>query len=377
MSGLWLRAVVSTVSIFVGAVSFFPGRVFPAAERPGWQAEWDRVLAAARKEGKVVVFGPPGAAARRALTEDFQKSFAGIEVEYTGITGSKLSPRILAERRAGQYLVDVHVGGTGTIVQSLLPERALDPVEPALILPDVLDPRKWWEGRLEFADSAGKYNLIFTTNVRTHIAVNPKSVNKEELLSYWDLLDPKWRGKIVMDDPTLSGPGQGTAKFFLIHPSLGKEFIRRFFTEQKITLVRNERQMLEWIVRGDYLIAVSPSELHTTELKAKGLPIELIRGNHFKESSSLNVGFGSVTLMNRAPHPHAAKAYLNWLLSRAGQTDWSKGSGYPSRRLDVPRDHIDPDVLPEEGKTYLPTYKEEYFRYNDEVEALIKDLLKR
>jgi ABC-type Fe3+ transport system substrate-binding protein len=81
--------------------------------------------------------------------------------------------------------------------------------------------------------------------------------------------------------------------------------------------------------------------------------------------------------MNRAPHPNAARLYLNWLLSKEGQTDWSRASSYPSRRLDGPRDHLNPESLPQEGKSYLPTYKEEYFKYNDEAEALIIELLKR
>ena len=370
------RLVVRTLYLVGIFVLFGAGELF-AAERAGWQAEWERVQAGAKKEGKVIVFGPPGAAARRGLSEGFEKSFPGIEVEYNGMTGSKASPRLLAERRAGRYLVDVHVGGTGSMLQSLLPAGALDPIPPALILPEVVDPKKWWLGKLEFSDTAGKYNLVFTTNVRTHVAVNPKLVKTGELKSYWDFLNPKWRGKIVMDDPTLSGPGQGTAKFFLIHPDLGKEYIRRLFTEQKITLLRNERQALEWVVRGDYLIVISPSELHTNELKSKGLSIELVRGEQFKESSTLNVGFGSVALMNRAPHPNAARLYLNWLLSKEGQTDWSRASSYPSRRLDVPRDHLNPESLPQEGKSYLPTYREEYFRYNDEAEAFIIELLKR
>jgi hypothetical protein len=57
--------------------------------------------------------------------------------------------------------------------------------------------------------------------------------------------------------------------------------------------------------------------------------------------------------------------------------DWSRASGYPSRLLDVPRDHLSPESIPQEGKSYLPTYKEEYFRYNDEVEDFIRELLKR
>lgn len=375
--GRCIRLGILLLIMLLGSFGSLVAQSSGPSSKSGWQEEWKQVVATARVEAKVVVLGPPGAGARRALTVGFQKSFPGIEVEYTGATGSRTAPRLLAERRSKKYLADIYISGTGTIIRSLLPAGALDPIGPALILPEVLDTSKWWQGRLEFADRAEKYDLVFTTNVRTHVAINPQLVNKDEIRSYWDLLNPKWRGKIVMHDPAVRGPGQGTAKFFLIQPTLGKEFIRRFFTEQKVTLSRNSRQILEWIARGEYLIAVSPSELHTTELKAKGLPIELLRSNQFKEGSNLNAGFGTVALINRAPHPATAKVYLNWLLSKDGQTAWSKGSGYPSRRIDVPRDQFDPAVLPQDGKSYLSTYKEEYFHYNEEVRAFIQTILKR
>lgn len=348
-----------------------------AQPKSGWQPEWEKTVAAAKKEGKVVVLGPPGAADRRVLTEGFQKSFPGIDVEYTGASGFQVVPRLQAERRAGKYLADVHVGNPGSILSSMLPAGMLDPVKPALVLPEVLAPSKWWEGGLEFADRAAKYNVVFSTDVRTHVVANPKLVKKEEMRSYWNLLDPKWAGKILMKDPLVRGPGGGTALFWYIHPALGKEFIRRFFTEQKVAISNNDRQILEWIARDQYSIGVGHSTNIATDFVRKGLSIEELRSEQFKEGSNLNAGFGSVTLINRAPHPNAAKVYLNWLLSKEGQTDWSVGSGYPSRRLDVPRDHLDPLKLPKEGVAYQKQYKEEYTRLQDEVNEFLATLLKR
>lgn len=345
--------------------------------KSGWQGEWERVLAAAKTEGKVVVLGPPGGALRRALTEGFQKSFPGIEVEYSGAWGSRMSPRLLAERRARQYLADLHIGGTTTMLTSLIPAGVLDPIMPALILPDVTDTSKWWQGRHDFADRAGKYNLVFTANVNSPLMINPQLVKKEEIRSHWDLLDPKWRGKIAMHDPMVSGPGQGVAKFWYANPKLGKEFIRRFFAEQKVTISRNNRQILEWIIRGSKLIAVGASDTLATELKAKGLPIEKVNTDQIKEGSFLTGGFGSVGLINHAPHPNAAIVYLNWLLSKDGQTSWSKGAGYFSRRLDVPRDHLDPAIIPKEGIAYQIQHKEEYVIVRNQVRAFLKTILKR
>ena len=351
-------------SLFFLLLSF---SVSHAQATPASQSEWEKVQSAAKKEGRVVVWGPPGAEARQALTQGFRKSFAGVEVEYSGAPGSKIAPRLAAERQAGQYLVDMHIGGTTTMLESLLDANVLDPIRPALILPDVSDPKKWLQGRLDFADREEKYNLVFSTNVKTPAAVNPQLVKKDVLRSYWDLLHPQWSGKIVMRDPLNAGPGLATATFWYAQRGLGKEFMQKFFTQQKVVFSGDDRQMLEWVARGDYLIAVAPSELQATGLKSKGLPLELWRAEQFKESSYLTAGFGSVVLINRAPHPNAAKLYLNWLLSKEGQLEWSRGSGYFSRRLDVPHSHLDSVLIPQEGIRYQSNYKEEYVRLREEI----------
>jgi iron(III) transport system substrate-binding protein len=287
-----------------------------------------------------------------------------------------MAPKLLAERRSGQYLADLHVGNPGTMLTSLIPARALDPISPALILPDAIDSNKWWQGKLDFADTE-KHTLVFSTNVMTHVAANPQAVKKGEIRSYLDLLNPKWQGKIGMYDPTILGPGSGTFTFWYLHPALGKDFLRKFFTQQKVTLSRDNRQLLEWLVKGDYFIAVSPSELHATELIAKGLPIGLLHADQFKEGGLLNAGFGAVALINRAPHPNATKVYVNWLLSRDGQLDFSKATGYPSRRLDVPRDQFDPGSLPREGVPYLLGYGQQYSQAQVEASEFAKSLLKK
>ena len=349
---------------------------FPQTKRP-WQAEWEWVLKAAREEGRVVVLGPPGNDVRRALTEPFEKSFPGIKAEYMGATGSKMAPRLLSERRAGHYLADVHVGNPGTTTTTLLPNGVLDTIRPALILPEVTDTSKWWRGQLNFADRDEKYSLVFSTNVMTHVAVNPQNVKKGELRSYSDLLNPKYKGKIAMYDPMILGPGSGTLTFFYAHPDLGKDFLRKLFTQQGVILSRDNRQLLEWLARGNYFVAIAPSELHATELTSKGLPIELVHAEQFKEGGLLNAGFGSVSLIDRPPHPNAAAVYINWLLSREGQMEWVKASGYPSRRLDVPRSQFDPGVLPKEGVPYLPGYGEQYNRVAVEANEFAKSLIRQ
>ena len=119
-----------------------------------WQDEWERVLQAAKKEGKIALIGPVGADRRDALTIAFEKKY-GIGVEYHADSGAGILPRLSAERKADRYLWDVVVTGTTTGLENLIPARVLDPLEPNLILPEVKDLKLWRNGALEFLDPDG------------------------------------------------------------------------------------------------------------------------------------------------------------------------------------------------------------------------------
>src|SRR5437899_4556454 len=208
--------------------------------------EWEKILASGKKEGKVAIIGPVGADRRDVLVEPFQKKY-GLTVEYFADRGAGIGPRLSTERGAGQYLWDVTVTGTTTGLLVLLPAGMLDPMEPALILPDVKDPKQWRGGALEFAD-AGKRFLVMTPSQRGTLFVNPKVVKPQEIKSYKDLLNPKWRKKIVMDDPTRAGPGQATFTFFYLHPELGPNFIRALGKHEP-TVLRDYTKEIAGIAR--------------------------------------------------------------------------------------------------------------------------------
>ena len=371
---LWLMVALFVAAFFL-KIDFVSAQVRGSA--PASMADWEQVLEAAKKEGKVVLFGPAGANARQALADGFEKKFPGIKVEFTSGSGAKLSARLLAEHRAGVYAVDVVLTGTTTMLESLLPAKVLEPIPPKLILPEVTDLSKWWQGRLDYSDDAEKYNLVFTASVKVPITVNPQMVKVKEFRSYWDLLSPKWTGKMAMRDPTAAGPGLATATFWYAHPALGVKFMRELFLKQKVVLSPDDRQVLEWAAQGKYAIILAPNELMATELKSKGLLLESVGAEQFKEGSYLTTANGSVAMIDRAPHPNAAKLYLNWLLSRDGQTQWTRLSGYLSRRLDVPRDHVDPIAVPKDGIEYQPNYKEQYVRQKGEIVPFLRQLLQR
>ena len=98
-----------------------------------WRQRWDKTLNAAKKEGRVVVWGPPGELIRQAMTREFNKAYPDITVEYSGARGGEQAVRIKAERDGGVHSVDVLLSGTTTAMIQMKPIGALDPIEPALI----------------------------------------------------------------------------------------------------------------------------------------------------------------------------------------------------------------------------------------------------
>lgn len=337
-----------------------------------WQEEWDRVLQAAKKEGKVAMIGPVGADRRDALTIAFEKKY-GISVEYHADSGAGILPRLSAERKADRYLWDVVVAGTTTGLENLIPARVLDPLEPNLILPEVKDLKLWRNGALEFLDP-GRQLLVMTPFQRGTLFVNTTLANAKEFKSYKDLLDPKWKGKIIADDPRKSGPGQATFTFFFLHPELGVKFIRAI-AGQGLTLLRDYAQEVNMLGQGRYSVGLGFSDSLAEQRIKQGVPVEIVDIRQLKEGSDISPASGGLSIFNRAPHPNAAKVYINWLLSKEGQTSNARATGYISNRLDVPTDHAAPWRVPQPGS--IKTYTREAIDKREELLPILNEVFGR
>ncbi len=342
----------------------------PPAATPAQQSEWDRVLAAAKQEGTVAVIGPTGDDRRTALTEDFEKTY-GITVEYLADAGAGIPPRISAERGADQYRWDVFIGGTTTGLESLIPMGALDPLEPALIRPEVKDPAQWRGGTLEFVDE-GRTLLVMTPFHRGTLFINTAQVQPDELKSYRDLLDPKWRGRLVSDDPRRAGPGQATFTFFYLHPELGPDFMRALL-RQDLTLMQDYQQEIDAVGQGRVPILIGGSDALAEARIKQGIPLGIVDPRVLRERSDVSPASGATALFNKAPHPNAARVYLNWLLDKDAQTAYARATSYVSSRLDVPTDHTFPWRVPEPGA--VKTYDRNAMNAKDPVVALITEVL--
>ena len=345
------------IVIFLIAYLFMSASAGLAAQAD-WKKRWEQTLAAAKKEGQVTVY----IYRYEGLLADFKKEFPGINVVSVSGRGNELTTRIMSERRAGKYIVDVYSGGTGGNYNVLYKGKALDPIKPALILPEVVDESKWYAKEHRYADAEDKYVFAYLASPSdAQLAYNSNQVNPKEFKSYWDVTNPKWKGKIVSLDPRDGGLG-ATMQFFYYNSEIGPNFIKKFFGTMDIQFAKNFRQMTDWLAQGRYAICFGCKD--SMRAKNQGLPVEDFDTTRWKEGSSFSSGGGSLSLVNQAPHPNAAKVFINWFLSRRGQLALQKlgDTDDPpnSRRIDIPKDDVPlTNRLASDGR-YFDVVKPEY-----------------
>jgi len=357
MNGKQLARGFLALSFLLISQLFFTTMPAHAAEgRLAWQIEWEKTVEAAKKEGQLVLYASDG---YEEVFRDFRKKYPEIKVTLGIIYGAESTSRFVAERRAGKYLIDLYINGNTTAFQ-LHKSKNLAPLKPALLLPEVTDQSKWWQGQHHYVDPQGEYIFSFNGQARVEVSYNTNLVNPQEIKSYWDLLIPKWKGKIVGFDPR--HPTTGTTMRFLYYsPELGPKYISRLLSEMEITYSRDARQITDWLSSGKFAISMfaSPDRLDLPEAKKQGLPVGWFEASSFKEGAALTAGPGGVALIDRAPHPYAAKVGINWLLSREGQMAFQnstdRSNTADSLRIDIPKDRILPESLRVEGVKYIVT----------------------
>jgi iron(III) transport system substrate-binding protein len=347
---------------WVMAFSVLPCRA--AEPKTGWQAEWERTVAAAKSESGLSLYMLEGDGELGAVAQAFQKKFPEIKVATTPGRGNTLGPRIMAERRAGKYLVDVYIAGTTTAYEVFYRAKMLNSVRAALLLPEVIDESKWWLGQHHYIDPEGQFIFVYVGNVGQYVSYNTKSVEQGEIRSYWDFLRPKWKGKILSRDPKISGSQRIGLRMFYHSPELGADFIRRLYGEMDITTTQEIRQATDWLAHGKFAICFFCSEI--LKIKAQGLPVDEFPTAQWKESRMISAGnMGSIVLPSQPPHPNASRVFVNWLLSREGQTLFQRAANTPnnseeSLRTDVAKDMVRSEVRRIDGVKYTLVDKPEY-----------------
>lgn len=337
-----------------------PGLFKPEA-RQGWELQWQKYLTQAAKEKRVSIYSLWNTETRVALTKAFKDRY-GIDLEFTPFgRGTELLAKVKAENRAGLYLADIFGAGGPTLLTTMKPEGVLGYAGPYLMLPEVMDSRFWPGGKVVFSDKE-QSAVALTASAQRFMIYNTSLVKDGELTSYRDTLKPQYKGKIAINDPTVTGAGNAFFSHLahnIMNVEEAKEFLRKLMVEQEAVIIRDNRQHVEAVAHGKYAIGLGARVGTVAQFLAIKAPIAPVMLKEVFISHADGV-FGVPRVMS---HPGAATVFINWLLTKEGQTVFAKNTGNPSLRLDVPVEGIEPIFLPaSDEKLFFDSEEQIIFR---------------
>lgn len=347
-----MRRVAGFILATVVAIQLFPSSTVAQSTRPAWRAEWEKAVEAGKKEGQVVVSIPASAELRREIEKIFAQRFA-IGVEIFPARGASVVRRIVEESKANVHHFDVHIGGSLSAVTGLLAEGILEPIEPWLILAEVKEPKNWWGGHM-WVDRGKRYLYAFQAYLTESMWYNTNLMKPEEVRSYGDFLNPKWKGKIGLLDPRT--PGAGDSNWSYMWMIKGEDYLKRL-VDQNLLLSRDQRLLAENLAKGKVALVIGLTHYTYLPFLKAGLPIKPIPA--LKEGTYGTAGSGNLAIIKNTPHPNATKVFVNWLLGKEGQEVVTRALGQATRRLDVDTQWLtDVGVLPAKDHLTLKQFME-------------------
>jgi len=367
-----MKSIIAILLFLISFFAFSPDSF--AVESTVSLREWEKVVDAAKKEGQLTIYhwGTP-------LILDagiFQRAYPEIKLTIVTGIGTQLMQRMMAERRGEKFIPDIYIAGIATMTL-LNQAKTFDAIKPALMLPEITDESKWWKGKHLYGDLERSNIFTFAKNPDYgSIAVNPKLVDPKQFHSYWDFLQPKWKSKIAVQDLRGGGPGTTPLRFMYYNPDLGPKFVKQLYSGMDATLYRDNRLALDWIGSGKFAIAFYVQKVE--EAEEKGLSVQQFKQS-LKEGVGLSSSVGHMALLNRAPHPNAARVFINWFLSREAQDAHQRISvdhkgPVDSLRIDIPKDYIPLSDRRQDGVKYMDLDDQKVSDPNPPLQ-LIKDTL--
>jgi iron(III) transport system substrate-binding protein len=302
----------------------------PTAVAPQLDQAYATLYPAAKQEGKLVLYGVGTPDLYEPVRAGFAKHFPGIELQGVDQRGRDSREKIVAEQQSKNYVADVVISGTDTQAElvSLGLTEAYQPAEIGNALPGLVP--------------AGGAMSPRTLTIFT-IAINTTLVPPDQEPKKWqDVLDPKWKGKLAMDDPRGSGPG-GTILSGIDYV-YGQE-IEQKLADQQPFFATQAGPIWTALNRGEYAIFLSGGHPDLIANRKAGAPVKQIR-----PVEGVGVTPIGQSLLKNAPHPNAAKLWIEWSLSEEGQSLLAD-QGYAVVRKGIKAKEPEASL---EGATFLP-----------------------
>jgi iron(III) transport system substrate-binding protein len=307
---LWLAAVAA-----VAALAALPARA--------QTQNWDDVVKAGKAEGKLVLYTAfVGQPSTKAVAKAFETKY-GITVDVLEARASEIRERVRVEQAAGRFLADVMFTSEG---QTKLYDREDKSVEAIPVTPNAAKIKERFKLKVPMAS---------VMTIPYGILVNTGMVKAgDEPKSWKDLTDAKWKGKILADDPRAVGGGYLWA--FVMHDAFGESFNQQL-AENTPTFTRDQRESQRRVARGEF--ALYAPFILTDTASLKGLPVKAI----IPAEGTPYVLYGNVLLKN-APHPNAARLYIDFLQGPEAQLIYAAEGHGPV--VDGLGEMVSPDVRP-------------------------------
>lgn len=320
----------------------------------GARADSDPALvAAAKKEGSVTwASGLIVNQAVRPVAAAFEAKY-GIAVEIA--TADNLLLRMTNEASAGKQSIDIFDNAGDTITAMRQADLIIPYVSPevARYRPEHKDPENYWASCCVF----------FYT-----VAVNTEMVKPEdEPKSYEDLLDPKWKDKMVwQDNENFAGPPSFVgARLISMGEDAGMAYLEKLSKQNITRIPGNARKALDQVILGQYPLAIMALNHHVVISSAKGAPVKWLKIGPVPGTAE------AVGLVKGAPHPNAAKLLFDFLLSTEGQNVLKEANYLPADpNVSAKVAELKPDaggftavaILPSMNRDLLPKWLEIYKR---------------
>jgi iron(III) transport system substrate-binding protein len=292
------------------------------------QTDLSALLTGAKQEKEVVWYTTTSAADNQAIVAGFNRKYSSLKVQALRTTGEKLRQRILTETSSGQYFVDAL--SASSMEMGLLKSRnLLQPYEA----PEAANYPAGAKDRERYFTAIYARNFV--------MGYNTALVAEKDRPKDWpDLLDPKWNGKIGIDEEEFEW--YGTLIDYWGREKAGK-FIRALAAQQP-QLRRGHSLLAQLLAAGEFPISiVFPFEIE--QLKRRGAPVDWSA-----TSDPIVTSINVIGLSNKAPHPNGAKLLINYILSEEGQNVIRSASRVPIR----------PGVKPTAAKLDQSTLKIHY-----------------
>ncbi|MBM3217666.1 MAG: extracellular solute-binding protein [Candidatus Rokubacteria bacterium] len=276
----------------------------------------DARVEAAKKEGKVVWYTSLVLPSAEKVAKLFEAAYPGVKVEVHRTGSERILQRVMQELTANIKNADVvHTSDAGHFV-FLKDKKLLMPYTPAGV--DKFPPG--------FKDKDGYYFGLRATV--TAIFYNTKLMSAAEAPKTWkDLLDPKWKGKLVTAHPSYSGVV--ATHVLALEKQYGWDYFKQL-GQNKLMIVQSAADTPTTVVSGERIVAVNGGEYSAYQLKKKGNPIEII---YPKEGVPLIVSPTAITSF--APHPNAAKLFTDFTFTREIQQVMADSEGLYTGHPDV------------------------------------------